>query len=190
MNDKRENKIKEIRAIVEKVITGEKAVCCALLIIMLLITFFQVVMRFIFNSPFSWSEELTLIFLVWFGYLCMPIHIFHDSHAALYFLYNRLPVALKKAVDIMRHGLLMWLFSQMIVYGYTITKLNMPKLQPATRVSQGWLFAPLIVGGVLMLIYCALNLLTTILKPLDAYRKEAETEWSIEQLNKERGGTE
>ncbi len=58
----------------------------------------------------------------------------------------------------MRHGLLMWLFSQMIVYGYTITKLNMPKLQPATRVSQGWLFAPLIVGGVLMLIYCALNL--------------------------------
>ena len=41
-----------------------------------------------------------------------------------------------------------------------------------------------------MLIYCALNLLTTILKPLDAYRKEAETEWSIEQLNKERGGTE
>ncbi len=57
MNDKRENKIKEIRAIVEKVITGEKAVCCALLIIMLLITFFQVVMRFIFNSPFSWSEE-------------------------------------------------------------------------------------------------------------------------------------
>ena len=99
-------------------------------------------------------------------------------------------MALKKPADIMRHGLLMWLFSQMIVYGYTITKLNMPKLQPATRVSQGWLFAPLIVGGVLMLIYCALNLLTTILKPLDAYRKEAETEWSIEQLNKERGGTE
>ena len=190
MNDKRENKIKEIRAVVEKVITGERTVCCALLIIMLLITFLQVVMRFTFNSPFSWSEELTLIFLVWFGYLCMPIGIFHDFHVALYFLYDRLPVALKKAVDIMRHGLLMWLFSQMIVYGYTITKLNMPKLQPATRVSQGWLFAPLIVGGVLMLIYCALNLLTTILKPLDAYRKEAETEWSIEQLNKERGGTE
>ena len=113
-----------------------------------------------------------------------------NSHAALYFLYNKLPSPVKKAADLVRHGLLIWLFVEMMIYGMTITKLNLPKLQPATRISQGWLFAPLVVGGGLMLIYSILNLISTILKPLSEYKKEAETEKDIAQLNRERGGTE
>ena len=147
------DKLKPVRELVQKFINMEKLLCSLMLVIMVVITFTQVVMRFIFNAPFSWSEEITLILLVWFGYLCMPIDIFSDSHAALYFLYNKLPSAVKKAADLIRHGLLIWLFVEMMIYGMTITKLNLPKLQPATRISQGWLFAPLVVGGGLMLVY-------------------------------------
>ena len=184
------DKLKPVRELVQKFINMEKLLCSLMLVIMVVITFTQVIMRFIFNAPFSWSEEITLILLVWFGYLCMPIDIFSDSHAALYFLYNKLPSAVKKAADLIRHGLLIWLFVEMMIYGMTITKLNLPKLQPATRISQGWLFAPLVVGGGLMLIYSILNLISTILKPLSEYKKEAETEKDIAQLNRERGGTE
>lgn len=188
MNDK-ENK-RPIREFFDRVIHIEKLICSFLLVIMLLITFFQVVMRFVFNAPFSWSEEVTLIFLVWFGYLCMPIDIYSDSHAALYFAYNHLPAIGRKIADLVRHVLLMWLFYEMIMYGMVITRLNMPKLQPASRLSQGWLFLPLAVGGALMLLYCVLNLVSAILKPLDEYRKEAEAERDITQLSRERGGTE
>lgn len=136
------DKLKPVRELVQKFINMEKLLCSLMLVIMVVITFTQVIMRFIFNAPFSWSEEITLILLVWFGYLCMPIDIFSDSHAALYFLYNKLPSPVKKAADLVRHGLLIWLFVEMMIYGMTITKLNLPKLQPATRISQGWLFAP------------------------------------------------
>ena len=164
------DKLKPVRELVQKFINMEKLLCSLMLVIMVVITFTQVV--------------------VWFGYLCMPFDIFYDSHAALYFLYNKLPSAVKKAADLIRHGLLIWLFVEMMIYGMTITKLNLPKLQPATRISQGWLFAPLVVGGGLMLVYSILNLISTILKPLSEYKKEAEMEKDIAQLNKERGGTE
>lgn len=181
--------LKKCKSVFDKFANMERYICCFLLIILVAITFLQVLMRFLFKSPFSWSEEATLMFLVWFGYLCMAVDIYDDSHAALYFLYNKMPPVLRKGADLIRHGLLTWLFVLMIKYGVIITKLNIPKQQPATHMSQAWLFAPLIVGGVLMCAYAVFNLIGTLLKPLSEYEKESNRKKTIDEINVERGGT-
>lgn len=166
----------------------ERYLCCYILMILVLITFVQVVMRSVFSAPFSWSEELTLMFLVWFGYLCIPLDIYTDSHSALYFLYNKLPGMARKIIDLGRHGILVWFSVLMVKYGWKITKLNMPKKQPATGFPQGWLFAPLVVGGILMVLYAGYNFVATLLRPLSAYNA-VQGEKSADDLNKERGGS-
>ncbi len=173
----------------DKFIKIERYICSVFLIIITLITFIQVVMRFLFNAPFSWSEEVTLMFLVWFGYLCMAIDIYTDDHAALYFLYNHMSPKVKKAADIFRHGLLMWFFIEMVKYGWILTKLNIRKPQPATRFSQGWLYAPLVVGGALMLLYSLVNFLISVAKPLASYQNDRERPRSADEMAIERGGT-
>ncbi len=178
-----------VRRALDKVIHFKRYICAVLLIIMTSITFVQVVMRFVFRAPFSWSEEVTLMFLVWFGYICMSVDIYTDSHAALYFLYNKLPPVLKKLADLLRHGALLWLFCEMVKYGWIITKMNLPKPQPATHFSQGWLFAPLVVGGLFMALYALVNLLMVLLKPISEYRAKAEHEKTVDEMNVERGGT-
>ncbi len=183
------NAVNKIRHALDKLVEFKRHICALLLTIMLAITFVQVVMRFVFRAPFSWSEEATLMFLVWFGYICMSIDIYTDGHAALYFLYNKMPPALRKGADLLRHGLLGWLFVQMTIYGSTITKMNIPKPQPATRFSQGWLFAPLVVGGIFMVLYAAFNFIAALIKPLSEYEEEASKEKTIDDLNVERGGT-
>ncbi|MFA5699568.1 MAG: TRAP transporter small permease [Sphaerochaeta sp.] len=180
--------LKKIRSALEKVVNVERYVCSVTLIIVTLITFLQVTMRFLFRAPFSWSEEVTLMFLVWFGYLCMAIDIFTDDHAALYFLHKNLPPTLKKGADIMRHALLSWFFTEMIRYGWIITRLNAPKRMPAAKFSQALMFAPLIVGGFLMLIYSLVNLASTILTPRSEYHKSSHAA-TAEELMVERGGT-
>ncbi len=189
MKRKLEALVEKIRRVFDKISNAERYICCYLLIILVAITFVQVIMRFFFNSPFSWAEEATLMFLVWFGYLCMAVDIYDDSHAALYFIYNKMPPVLRKTADLIRHGLLTWLFILMIKYGWVITKLNIAKLQPATRMSQAWLFAPLVVGGVLMCVYSVFNLIRTLMKPLSVYKAESEHEKTIDEMNMERGGT-
>lgn len=179
----------KIRSAFERVIRVERYVCSVMLIIVTLITFVQVTMRFIFRAPFSWSEEVTLMFLVWFGYLCMAIDIFTDDHAALYFLHKNLNPTLKKGADLMRHGLLAWFFSQMIRYGWIITKLNAPKRMPAAKFSQALMYAPLVIGGILMLIYSLINLANTILTPRSAYKRASDSPVTAEELMVERGGT-
>lgn len=173
----------------DKFVQMERNVCAYLLIVMVLITFIQVILRFIFRAPFSWAEEVTLMILVWFGYLCMPIDIYTDDHAALYFLYNKIPPVGKKILDIFRHVLLGWFFVEMIHYGFVLSKLNLRKIQAATGFSAMWLYLPLVVGGIFMAVFCLTNLIRTILKPIAQYKKEAEKKVTVEDIVKEKGGS-
>ena len=183
------NAISVVRKALDKVINIKRFICALLLITMTSITFVQVVMRFVFRSPFSWSEEVTLMFLVWFGYLCMSIDIYTDSHSALYFLHNKLPPVPKKLADLLRHGALCWLFYEMIKYGWIITKMNIPKPQPATHFSQGWLFSPLVVCGFFMMLYSLINFVSALFKPLSQYHTKLDHEKTVDEMNIERGGT-
>lgn len=183
---------KGIRGVLDRAVLIEKYVCSALLVIMTAITFAQVVCRFVFHNPFSWSEEVTLMLLVWFGYLCMPIDIYTDEHAAIFAFYNKMPAAVKKALDFLRHGLLLWFFIILTKYGVVLSQLNMRKVQPATGISYVWRYIPLIVGGVLMSIYCISNFIRTLATPVKEYKKdlsEMTFEEQVKQKVQEKGGT-
>lgn len=159
----------QIKKVVDKFVEIKRLICSIMLIIMTIITFIQVIMRYCFNAPFSWAEEVTLMLLVWFGYLCMSLDIHTDSHASITFLYDRFPPILKKCADLIRHLLLTFFFGNMVFYGYKLTMLSLPKSQPASGFSQGWLFAPLLIVGSFMLVYSVLNLISVFYK---TYYKE------------------
>jgi len=178
----------KIRGALDKVVSIERYICAVFLVIMTLITFIQVIFRFVFRAPFSWAEEVTLMFLVWFGYLCMPIDIYTDEHAAIFAFYNKIPAVGKKILDFVRHGLLLWFFIELTHYGYLLYKINIKKVQAATGMSYGWLYFPLVVGGVIMSIYCISNFFKTLCTPVSEYRKLDSDEETLEDKVKEKGG--
>lgn len=180
-------RLAKARAILDKVTEFERTLCCYVLMVEIAITFVQVVLR-TFGHPFSWSEEATLMLLVWFGYLCIPLDIYTDSHAALYFLYEKVSPLWRKILDLGRHGILVWFGVYMCKYGLMITKLAIPKRQPATGFSQGWLFAPLVLGGILIALYAGFNFILASLKPTSEYVSSGAPK-TAEELNKERGGS-
>ena len=157
--------MEHIRNVLNKIARVKRYICAVLLTVMLVITFIQVVLRYCFNAPFSWAEEVILMFLVSFGYICMSLEILTDSHVAISFLYNKLPPQMRKILDLIRHGLLAFFFVNMIRYGFIITRLNVYKRQPASGLSQGWLFLPLVAGGFFMLVYSIFNFLHALINP-------------------------
>lgn len=140
------------------IVTIEKYICCVLLVLMLIICFTAVVMRYAFSSPLVWSEEVILTFLVWFGFLCISIGVFGDEHIAIEGLYNTFPAVVKKGLDVLRHILLLVFGIFMTYYGWKVFKINLVKRLPATHWPQGLQYFPMVVGGVLTTIYSAVNL--------------------------------
>jgi len=161
-----------LRKILNKLISIQKKVCVTLLILMLFINFAQVLLRYVFNKPFSWSEEIILTMLVWFGFICMSIDIGNDSHVAITGVYDKLSKPLKKVADLIRHGLLTIFFALMIKYGHQLLNISMRKKMPATGLSQGWQSAPLLIGGIIMFFFSLVNLLSVFFKEKDISEKK------------------
>ena len=159
-----------LHKVLSKMVLVKGYFCATLLLIMTTIIFVQVIMRYVFNSPFTGVEEAALLMLVWFGYLCMSIGVYNDTHVSLGFVYNKMPPIVKKLLDLFRHVLLAWFFVAMLRYGSRIVDMTMANRLPATGVPQGWLFAPLVVGGSFMILYSVVGFVTDLIKPLGAYK--------------------
>lgn len=154
--------MRKVRKVLDKLIQLERYICCVLLVIILAICFGSVVMRYAFNKPWSWSEEVIIVFLVWFGFLCMSIETYNDTNIAITGLYNVMPAPLKKACDILRHVLLMVFFYLMTKDSWRIFLLNSRKRLPASRWNQGLQYFPMLLGGALMLVFSLINIIGTL----------------------------
>ena len=69
----------------------EVAVASLVLLVLICVTFFGVLMRYIFNNPFTWEEELQLACMVWITFLAAPAAFRTKSHVAIEILVDALP---------------------------------------------------------------------------------------------------
>ena len=72
--------MKKILDILDKI---EVAVASLVLLVLICVTFFGVLMRYIFNNPFTWEEELQLACMVWITFLAAPAAFRTKSHVAI-----------------------------------------------------------------------------------------------------------
>lgn len=132
--------------------------CAIQLIAMLAIIFSQVVLRYVFNDPTSWSEELTLLILIWFGYMSMALGFGHNYHIALHSLTRRLPPAAIRGLQIMADLLILIIAVMMIRYGVMLVAKTAVQTMPALGISKSILYLSLILAGVLTVFYAAIHL--------------------------------
>ena len=159
------NFVKKADRFFQKILFAEKCLGALTLFIMLCICFLAVVMRYIFNDPWTWSEEVILILLVVFGFLCISIDIYNDEHVALTFLYNKLPAKAQTVLDILRHAIIGGFFLLMVKYGMQIYEIKWKKPLPATGWSQGIVYGAQIVISVIIVFFCLMNILKTVFLP-------------------------
>ncbi|MGL5253574.1 MAG: TRAP transporter small permease [Brevinema sp.] len=60
-----------------------------LLFIMTAIIVLQVTLRYFFNSPLPWPEELAVYLMLWMSYLCLPYLIYSDKNISMTLVSDR-----------------------------------------------------------------------------------------------------
>ena len=165
----------------QKILLVEKAIGALSLFIMLCICFFAVIMRYVFNDPWTWSEEVILILLVIFGFMCISVDIYNDEHIALTFLYNKLSPAAQIALDVLRHILIGAFFFLFAKYGLQIYQIKWKKPLPATGWSQGIVYAAQVIVCILIVLFCVMNVLKTVILKESKGQKELREKEAAEE---------
>ncbi|MFB5269246.1 TRAP transporter small permease [Paenibacillus enshidis] len=138
--------------------------------LMTLIVTVQVITRKLFGFVFFWSEELTLLLLIWFSFLGIAIGFREKLHLAMDVISGRLSRGINRVLDIVI-GLSTFAFGlYLIKYGWDFTKLMHPNRMSATEWPSSVMYVVMPITGVLVCIYALLQMLgmdTTRHKQLD-----------------------
>ncbi|MCL2618805.1 MAG: TRAP transporter small permease [Defluviitaleaceae bacterium] len=133
-------------------------VCSFLMLAMVVVVFYQVVMRQIFQNPPAWSEEVSLIMKCWFVYLGIALGIKEDLHIGITMLVSRLPKKLMYAVEIFVSLLILGLSGLFFHYGTALATFVRANSLPATGISVSAFYFPVAASGILMVLIMLLKL--------------------------------
>ncbi|MBT5186492.1 MAG: TRAP transporter small permease [Kordiimonadaceae bacterium] len=138
--------------------------CYILLVIITAVTVMQIGLRFIFNNPTSWSEEIALLCLVWFGLIAIAIGIRRHEHIAIMFVRDLCPLQIARALDYSAQVLMAIFMTVVLFNGFSLSSLISEQLLPASQLPKSWLYLPLFFSGLLGLFNAGCNILLKDLK--------------------------
>jgi len=139
-------------------------ICRIFVGVIVAIIFYAVVMRYVFQRPPFWAEELSRFIFIWIIMLGAVLVTREQSHIEFVILIDILPKRLKFIlVNLIR--LLMILFCWvMIQQGLKIYPIVAEASSPTFGISMGWLYLSIPVGGLLMGICIVENIVKSIVK--------------------------
>jgi len=128
-------------------------------LIMVVLTCWQVLTRYLLNAPSTWSEELVGYLFAWMSLFGACLVTGERSHMNIPILVDMAPGAMKKALMCLGE-LIAFVFSAVILVwgGLRITTLAMGQMTSALGVTVGLFYTVMPLCGVVCLLYTAMNI--------------------------------
>jgi TRAP-type C4-dicarboxylate transport system permease small subunit len=130
--------------------------------IQVIVVFSQVIWRFVFNNPFSWSEEIARFIQVWMILLTASICIKKGKHLAVDYATHALPFHYAKFLKIITMIIAMIFTVFIIIFGIQMMTITANEITPALRIPIAIVYAAFPIAGTLMFIETLILLIRTI----------------------------
>lgn len=162
----------------------EEAVLAILLAAMTLLTFVQVVLRYVFNSGFTWALEASTYMFGWMVLLGISYGVKKGSHIGVDVLVQRLPASARRAVGLFAVVLCM-AYAVILLYGswYYVDTLHKLGIEAEDLPIERWiLMLALPIGFALLLLRLGEAALNIIAGGERGFRLADEARETIEQF--------
>jgi C4-dicarboxylate transporter DctQ subunit len=83
----------------EILLSGFETICAGFLLLIAGLTIAQVIMRYIFNYPFTWSEELAIAAFIYLGFLGIGVAYVQGKHLQVDAMLVILPKPIRKVIE-------------------------------------------------------------------------------------------
>lgn len=130
----------------------EEIILVSMMGLMVLITFLQIIMRFVFNNSLSWSEEFGRLLFVWLTWLGISIGQRKGEHIKIAILSDKLPFKLAQILNIIADIFVIGVSLVTLYYGAYLTKMMLGTKYVALGISYSFGYACIPIGCCLMII--------------------------------------
>ncbi|HSV45846.1 MAG TPA: TRAP transporter large permease subunit [Ramlibacter sp.] len=136
---------------------AENAAAAVLAVEVLLLTA-TVILRYVFNRPLTWSDEIAEILIIWQAMLGAAVGLYRNEHMGLGAIAQRLAAPVRERVGL---ACMVLVLAFTVVIGYYAVHhawAELPMLTPALSISASWRSSAIAVGLALMAVIAAAQL--------------------------------
>jgi TRAP-type C4-dicarboxylate transport system permease small subunit len=109
--------------------------------------------RYVLNATPTWVEQVSLLLIVYIAFIGASIGVHRKTHLGVSVFREISPPPVRRFFDFLTHTILAGFGILMAVYGYKLTVFKWSTEIPLIRISEGWRALPIILSGVLILLY-------------------------------------
>ena len=140
-----------------------------LVIVMVLLVLWQIVARYLLNSPSRFSEALTRYLFVWLVLVTSTYAFGSRDHMYISALNDRLRGKTRTVVNILIEVLTILFAACVMVFGGSIiARMQMVSLDSSLHIPMGIVYAIIPVCGVIIVFYCICNIIEELEKAKEA----------------------
>jgi len=117
----------------------------AILGVMVVLVFSNVVARYVFDAAITWAEEVSRFLFVWLTFVGASIGLHRGIHLGMDLIVSRLKSRRRLIVDVVNHLIVLAFFAVWGFGGVALIEANLNYMSPATGFSMGlvYLIGPL-----------------------------------------------
>lgn len=123
----------------------------AFLVIAAGLALYQVITRFVFDAPSTWSEVITRSAMIWSVFLGVAVAFRHGAMISVDIIQTALPRRLGLGLYLLTNAASLVFFAILFWQGWLMTVRVMPQKLAALEVSIAWVYAALPVGSVFII---------------------------------------
>jgi TRAP-type C4-dicarboxylate transport system permease small subunit len=157
-------------AILDRYCKVLEAFIAGCLVLMVLLVFGNVVLRYGFNSGISVSEEISRWLFVWLTFMGAVVALHRHAHLGTEMLVGRLGPKGKKVCLVLGYGLMLMTCWFIFSGALEQTKINWDVSAPSSGASMGWFYAV----GLVFSVSAAVVLLNDLVKLLSGRVRDAD----------------
>lgn len=148
--------MKQLRMYLTKLLNGLAGIS---FLVMVVLTCWQVITRYLLKNPSTWSEELVSYLFAWMALLGASLITSERGHMNIPVVVERLPEKAKKGFAIFAEVVAFVFSAVILVYGgVQITSLAMGQMTSSLGVAIGIFYVVLPLSGILNMIFTAMNI--------------------------------
>ncbi len=158
-----------------------------LLVIMTLIICISVFFRYVLNSGLSWTDEVAMLFFVWFGFISVAYGVQQKLHIGVELFYNMFPSKMQTVVMKINYLIICILGILLVTNGIQLMESTMTNYMTATRWPTAVRYCPVAISGFFMAYFAFAHLIGY---ETGQYKKEKEEKKAAEAQEKLEEGVE
>lgn len=145
----------------------------ALMIMLVVDVCWQVISRYVFNSPSAYTDELARYLLIWIGLLGAAYALGQRLHLAIDLFLGGRPPRTQRLIRRSIHALIFLFSAGVLIYGgssLVVLTYSLGQTSSALGINLGTIYLALPLSGVLTCIYASLNFAQPLVKTFEPYQ--------------------